>query len=94
MNHRYRTRIQGEGLQEKIRGIEFDIYEACMLPVFFVIMTIFLWLFCLDLKWIQFNAITASVFTVISIIISIRSYRKVKNLRKSLNNYRKGLEGE
>ena len=94
MNHHYRTRIQGEGLQEKIRGIEFDIYEACMFPVFFVIMTIFLWLFCLDLKWIQFNAITASVFTVISIIISIRSYRKVKNLRKSLNNYRKGLEGE
>jgi hypothetical protein len=35
MNHRYRTRIQGEGLQEKIRGIEFDIYEACMFPVFF-----------------------------------------------------------
>lgn len=94
MNHHYRTRIQGEGLQEKIRGIEFDIYEACMFPVFFVIMTIFLWLFCLDLKWIQFNAITASVFTVISIIISIRSYRKVKNLRKSLINYRKGLEGE
>ena len=94
MNHHYRTRIQGEGLQERIRNIEFDIYEVCMLPVFFVMVTVFLWLFCLNLKWIQFTPITASVFTIASIIISIHSYRKVKDLRKSLNNYRKGLEGE
>lgn len=94
MNHHYRTRIQGEGLQDKIRDIEFSIYETMMIPAFFVMLTVLLWLFCLDLKWFQFNTATAITYTIISLILSIRAYQKVKALRKTLKNYRKGLEGE
>ena len=94
MNHHYRTRIQGEGLQEKIRDIEFSIYETIMIPAFFVMLTILLWLFCLDIKWLKFDIATAIIYTIITIILIIRAFRKAKNLRKSLNNYRKGLEGE
>ena len=35
MNHKYRTRIQGESLQVKIRDYEFKITEQMMLPAFF-----------------------------------------------------------
>lgn len=94
MNHRYRTRIQGEGLQEKIRDIEFNVYETMIIPAFFVMLTILLWLFCLDLKWIKFNTATAIIYTIVTLFFIIRAFRKVKALRKSLNNYRKGLEGE
>ena len=94
MNHHYRTRIQGEGLQEKIRDIEFSIYETIMIPGFFVMLTILLWLFCLDIKWFKFDIATAIIYTIITIFLIIRAFRKVKDLRKSLNNYRKGLEGE
>ena len=94
MNHHYRTRIQGEGLQEKIRDIEFTIYETIMIPGFFVMLTILLWLFCLDIKWFKFDIATAIIYTIITIFLIIRAFRKVTDLRKSLNNYRKGLEGE
>lgn len=94
MNHHYRTRVQGESLQEKIRDIEFDIYEVLMFPALFLLVTVFIWLFCLDLKWVQFNTATAVTFTIITVFLCVRAYLKVKNLRKTLKNYRKGLEGE
>lgn len=43
MNHKYRTRIQGESLQEKIRDYEFKLVEYMLLPAFYAALTLFVW---------------------------------------------------
>ena len=92
MKHKYRTRVQGESLQEKIRDLEFKISEQFLLPVYFGVVAILAWL--ASIGWMVFNYISAIVLTFIFIVLSVRCFVKVKELRKSLKSYRKGLEGE
>ena len=92
MKHKYRTRIQGESLQEKIRDLEFKIPEQVVLPLYFGVVAIFAWL--ASIGWMVFNYISAIGLTIIFIVLSIRCYFKVKKLRRTLKFYRKGLEGE
>jgi len=92
MKHKYRTRVQGESLQEKIRDLEFKIPEQVVLPLYFGVVAIFAWLISAGL--INFSYPSAIVVTVIFVVLSIRCYVKVKKLRRTLRFYRKGLEGE
>lgn len=92
MQHKYRTRIQGESLQAKIREYEFKILEQVIFPLYFGIVSLFAW--GLSLGWMTFNYITATICTIVMLFFIIRSYRKIKKLRWTLDKYRKGLEGE
>lgn len=92
MKHKYRTRVQGESLQERIRELEFKIPEHVVLPLYFGIVAFFAWL--ASIGWMVFNYISAIGLTIIFIVLSIRCFVKVKELRKSLKFCRKGLEGE
>ena len=44
MEKHYRTRVQGETLQTKIRDLEFNFYEIVIVPIYFGILAILLWL--------------------------------------------------
>ena len=92
MNHKYRTRVQGESLQEKIREYEFKVMGQVMLPAFFVAMTLFVWYVYLASLTLDF--LCAVAFTAISLLLIVRGYVKVKKIRGMLKRYRKGLEGE
>ena len=92
MKHKYRTRVQGESLQEKIRDYEFKITEQFMLPVFFSAMTLFLWF--VYLFSLPINLYSVIGFSIITVVFIIRAYFKVKQTRWILKRYRKGLEGE
>lgn len=92
MKHKYRTRVQGESLQGKIREYEFRIYEEFIYPVYFGVTSLFAWL--ISVGWMVFNYLTAVLFTLITLVMAIRCYKRVKKLRSTLDKYRKGLEGE
>ena len=92
MKHKYRSRIQGESLQLKIRDIEYDIYETYILPSYFVVVALFSWL--VATKWFRYDFVSAIILTLIAIAVFIWSVVKVRKLRKKLLSYRKGLEGE
>lgn len=44
MEKHYRTRVQGETLQTKIRDLEFNFYEIVIVPIYFGILAILSWL--------------------------------------------------
>lgn len=92
MNHKYRTRVQGESLQEKIREYEFKVMEYMLLPVFFAGMTLFIWY--IYLASVNINLFCAVTFSIITLLSVIRGFVKVKKIRLMLKRYRKGLEGE
>lgn len=92
MNHKYRTRVQGESLQEKIRDYEFKVTEQVMLPAFYGALTLFVWYVYIASLTLGF--LEAITFTVISLVLIIRAFVKVRKLRGMLKRYRKGLEGE
>ena len=92
MKHKYRTRVQGESLQEKIRDYEFKATEHVMLPVFFTAMTIFLWF--VYLFSLPINLYSVVGFSIIAVVLIVRACFKVKKTRWVLMRYRKGLEGE
>lgn len=92
MEHRYRTRIQGENLQKKIRDLEWSFWEIVLCPVYFGIFAIFAWLAAFNI--IVLNLFSAILFTLITIVISFRSHKKFKKNRETLVKCRKGLEGE
>ena len=83
MQHKYRTRIQGESLQAKIREYEFKILEQVIFPLYFGIVSLFAW--GLSLGWMTFNYITATICTIVMLFFIIRSYRKIKKLRWTLD---------
>ena len=92
MNHKYRTRVQGESLQEKIRECEFKVMEYMLLPAFFAGMTLFIWY--IYLASVNINLFCAVTFSIITLLSVIRGFVKVKKIRLMLKRYRKGLEGE
>ena len=92
MNHKYRTRVQGESLQEKIRDNEFKVMEQVMLPAFYAAFAVLAWL--LYITSYQMNFPAAVLMSVIAVVLIIRGYFKVKKTRWVLKRYRKGLEGE
>lgn len=92
MKHKYRTRVQGESLQAKISEIEWKIMEAVMYPAVFLILSVWLWMASFGL--FKMNVVSAVLFTIVTVFLAVKNFRKVKELRKNLKNYRKGLEGE
>lgn len=92
MKHKYRTRVQGESLQGKIREYEFKVTEEFLFPGFFIAFTLFLWY--IYIASIRVDLFLLILFSVTSIILSIRGYSKIKKSRRSLKYYRRGLEGE
>lgn len=92
MKHKYRTRVQGESLQEKIRDYEFKVMEQILLPTVYVAFAVFVWL--IYVFSIQMDLFSAIVFSVIALVLVIRACFKVKKTRWVLKRYRKGLEGE
>lgn len=92
MNHKYRTRVQGESLQEKIRDYEFKLVEYMLLPAFYAALTLFVWYIYLAAVKIDFFC--AITFSIITLLFVIRGFVKVKKIRLMLKRYRKGLEGE
>ena len=92
MKHKYRTRVQGESLQEKIRDDEFKVMEQYMFPAFFFVITAFLWY--IYLASVQVNLFFVSLFTVAMLVLAVRGYVKIKKTKRVLKHYRKGLEGE
>ena len=92
MKHKYRTRVQGESLQEKIRDYEFKVVEQYMFPAFFFVITAFLWY--IYLASVQVNLFFVSLFTVAMLVLAVRGYVKIKKTKQVLKHYRKGLEGE
>ena len=40
MEKHYRTRVQGETIQTKIRDLEFNFYEIVIVPIYFGILAI------------------------------------------------------
>ena len=92
MNHKYRTRIQGESLQEKIRDYEFKVTEQVMLPAFFAALTLFMWY--VYFAAVKIDLFFAVVFSIITLLLVIRAFVKVKKIRLMLKRYHKGLEGE
>lgn len=92
MKKHYRTRIQGESLQKKIRDLEFSYYEIVIVPIYFGILAIFSWLISIGIM--QFNYISAIVLTAITIFTVVRAYKKYKKNSYTLSKYRMGLEGE
>ena len=92
MKHKYRTRVQGESLQEKIRDNEFKVMEQVMLPAIYVVLAVLAWL--IYITSFQMNFPAAVFMSVIAVVLIIRGYFKVKKTRWVLKRYRKGLEGE
>ena len=92
MNHKYRTRVQGESLQEKIRDYEFKVMEQVMLPAIYAVLAVLAWL--LYITSYQMNFPAAVLMSVIAVVLIIRGYFKIKKTRWVLKRYRKGLEGE
>lgn len=92
MKHKYRTRVQGESLQVKISEIEWNITETIMYPAVFFVLTIWVWLAAVG--FMTFNWLTAVFMSIVTAVLAIRAYRKVKEDRTKLKAYRKGLEGE
>ena len=92
MKKHFRTRIQGESLQRKIRDLEFSYYEIVLMPVYFGILTVLSWLISTGIMPVNYTF--AIVFTIITIFISIQSYKKYQKISYTLSKYRMGLEGE
>lgn len=92
MEHKYRTRIQGEALQKKIRDTEWSFVDILYYPLSFGLLTIFAWLTTIGV--LVFNWISAILFSLITVILSIRAYKKFRKAKDTLSKYRKGLEGE
>ena len=92
MKHKYRTRVQGESLQERIRDNEFKVMEQVMLPAFYAAFAVLAWL--IYITSFQMNLPAAILISIIAVVLIIRGYFKVKKTRWVLKRYRKGLEGE
>ena len=92
MEHRYRTRVQGESLQNKIREVEGSFWEIVLSPIYFGIFAIFSWIATFGL--VVLNWISAVVFTLLTVVLGVRSYKKFQKAKDDLGKYRKGLEGE
>ncbi len=92
MKHKYRTRVQGESLQAKISDLEWKIMETVVYPGVFLILTIWVWMAAFG--FMTFNLLTAVLITAVTLVLIIRAIPKVKMIRKKLDAYRKGLEGE
>ena len=92
MNHKYRTRVQGESLQEKIRDYEFKVMEYMLLPAFYAGITLFVWY--IYLAAVKIDLFCAVALSIITLVFVIRGFFKVKKTRLMLKRYRKGLEGE
>lgn len=91
MNHKYRTRVQGESLQEKIRDYEFKVMEYMLLPAFYAGITLFVWY--IYLAAVEIDLFCAVALSIITLVFVIRGFVKVKKTRLMLKRYRKGLEG-
>lgn len=87
MEHKYRTRIQGEALQKKIRDTEWSFVDILYYPLSFGLLTIFAWLTTIGV--LVFNWISAILFSLITVILSIRAYKKLaylSNLCRTVKN--------
>ena len=92
MKHKYRTRVQGESLQTKIRELEQKIYETIWYPTCFMALSILAWLAYVD--FVKFDLIFAIMISSITAYLVIKGSFKIKTLMKIIKAYRKGLEGE
>ena len=92
MEKHYRTRVQGEALQTKIRDLEFNFYEIVIVPIYFGILAIFSWLIGFGIMFL--NLVSALILTLITIITAFRARKKYLQNCETLKKYRKGLEGE
>lgn len=92
MIHKYRTRVQGESLQSKIRELELDVLEYFWFPTCFTVITIFAWMAyagvtSLDLPF-------AIAISLVTLYLIARAFFNVRKLLRKIRAYRKGLEGE
>lgn len=92
MEKHYRTRVQGETLQTKIRDLEFNFYEIVIGPIYFGILAILSWLIGFGIM--SLNLVSAVILTLITIITVFRARKKYIQNCETLKKYRKGLEGE
>lgn len=92
MNHRYRSRIQGESLQIRIRELENKIQESFIFPIYFSIVALFSWLIVLNVM--KFDFFTAVLLSFVALGFILHAVKKVRGLLNKLRNCRKGLEGE
>lgn len=94
MNRRahYRTNVQGESLEERLRDLISSLYEVLMLPAFWTVLVVYYWLIALGV--IAVGIVPAVLLTVVLLVLSIRAARKYLVIKKDIYRCRKGLEGE
>lgn len=92
MIHKYRTRVQGESLQSKIRELEQKVFETLWYPTCFVALTVWAWLAYAGLM--KFDLTLAIIITAVAVFLAIKGFFKIRKLMKTIRAYRKGLEGE
>ena len=88
----FRTRVQGESLEEKIQELSDKCYESLGLPTILFTATIYLWM--IYLGFLKVEMFSVCFITVIFLIFAIRAFIKIRNLTKEIKRYRKGLDGE
>lgn len=94
MNRRvhYRTNVQGESLEERLRDLISSLYETLLFPAFWAIIVVYYWLIALDV--IKVGVVPAVFMTIVLLIVSIKSAKKYQVIKKDIYRCRKGLEGE
>lgn len=88
----FRTRVQGESLEEKIQELSDKCYDYLVFPMAALAGMIYLWMIVVG--FLEVSVFSASVTTFIFIALSIRAFIKIRRVLKEIRQYRKGLDGE
>lgn len=94
MNRRahYRTNVQGESLEQRLRDLIDDLYKVLIYPALFLVLLAYYWLIVTGI--VAVGVIPAVLMTVCFLILCVFSGKKYKEISENIRRCRKGLDGE